>query len=400
MGRKTIAVYADTPTVPTGFGVVIRNIFTNLTGEFDVKIVGINYNGYPHNLTDLKIYPACNPLFVGGGIDYYGREHLKKWVQHEDFDIFFMLNDAWLLRDFMPEVVQIIRSKGKNIPIVCYFPIDADETEGMWFDWLMDVEVPVTYTNFAADVIKRIFPALSMRLKVIPHGADVDTFRPIPRGSDPRVNHYRTLVGDEFAFINVNKNQVRKNIPGCIEGMREYQRLIDNGDTLVLHMNEEEQMGYHIRLIANGLGFEKKNTIRVSPARMDEENLNAMYNACHATMTTSTGEGWGLSISESICAGIPVIAPKHTAFPEVVRDYGMLYEPGSKICALPLNVDRSNWRYYCDPKVVAKAMLEVRMNYPRYKELALLGRKWYAENCTWRYHVVPQWRELFNQLTS
>lgn len=400
MAKKTIAVYADTPTVPTGFGNVIKNIFMPLHEEYDIKIVGINYAGYPHNLP-FKIYPACNPLYIGGGQDFYGREHLKRWVECEPFDLFFMLNDAWLLRDFAPDVVKIIREKSKTIPIICYFPIDADESEGAWFDWLMDVEVPVTYTDFALDVIKRVYPALGLRTKVIPHGADTNTFHPIQAGSDSRVEYYKKLVGDGFTFINVNKNQVRKNIPASIAAMREYQRLAGNSvDTMVLHMNDEEQMGCHIKLIANSLDFDSKGTIRVSPARLDEANLNAMYNACHAAITTSAGEGWGLSISEAICAGIPVLAPRHTSFPEVVREFGVLYDPGSRHCALPLATDRSNWRYYADPKVIAAAMLDVRENYNKYREMALLGRKWYQENRTWEHHVVPQWREMFNQLMS
>lgn len=400
MGKKVIAVYGDTPTVSTGFGNVIKSIFTNLTDEFEIKIVGVNYNGYPHNFSDLKIFPACNPLYVQGGIDYYGREHLKRWVEVEHFDLFFMLNDGWLLRDFAPDVIDRIKKKGGKIPTVCYFPIDCEETEGAWYDWLMDVDVPVTYTDFGLDVVKKIFPALGLRTKVIPHGANVNVFKPIPRGSDPKVAHYRNLVGGEFAFINVNKNQVRKNVPCSIAAMREYQREIDNNDTLVLHMNEEEGMGCHVRIIANSLGFEKKNTIRISPARLDEEHLNCMYNACQVALTTSAGEGWGLSISEAICAGIPVIAPKHTSFPEVVKEFGYLYDPGARNCALPLSTDRSNWRYYADPTVVANAMLDVRKDYTKYKELALLGRKWYEENRTWEHHVVPQWRELFKQLLS
>jgi D-inositol-3-phosphate glycosyltransferase len=396
--KKTIAIYGDTPTVCTGFGNVIKSIFTNLIDDFDIKIFGINYNGYPHEFPHLKIYPACNPLLGAGPIDYYGREHLKRWVEFEQFDLFFILNDAWLVRDFMPDVVERVKKKGQ-IPVVCYFPIDCEELDGVWYDWLVCVDVPVTYTEFALDTVKRIHPTLGIRTKVIPHGADPETFRPIPPGSNPAVAYYKKLVGD-FAFINVNKNQVRKNIPCSIAALREYQNLVDNDDTLVLHMNEEESIGCNIRLIANSLNFKKNNSIRVSPARLSEEQLNAMYNACRVTLTTSIGDGWGLSISESICAGIPVIAPRHTSFPEVVRDFGYLYDPGLRHSALPFGTDRSNWRYYADPRVVAKAMLEVRTNYTKYKEMALQGRKWYQENRTWKHHVVPQWRELFKQLLS
>jgi len=399
MAKKTIAVYGDTPTVSTGFGNVIKSIFTNCVDDYDVKIMGINYAGYPHDLP-MKIYPAMNPLMPGyiPG-DYYGREHLAKWVEMEKFDAFFILNDAWLLRDFMPQIIEIVRQKSKDIPIIVYFPVDTDETEAVWYDWLKEVNVAVTYTQFAYDTIKSLVPDLT--LSVIPHGANVEIFKPIPRGSNETAAHYRTIVGDKFAFLNVNKNQVRKNIPGCIGAMREYLRLTKNDeDTLVLHMAETEPIGCHIRIVANALNFPGKASIRVSPAKLNEEQLNCMYNACNAVITSACGEGWGLSISEAICAGVPVIAPRHTSFPEVVRDFGLLYDPGQLFTALPLNTDRSNRRYYIDPKVLAAAMVKVHDNYPHYRELALAGRKWYSENRTWKDHVVPQWKELFKQVLS
>ena len=78
----------------------------------------------------------------------------------------------------------------------------------------------------------------------------------------------------------------------------------------------------------------------------------------------------------------------------------MLYDPGQLITALPLATDRSNRRYYIDPKVMGAAMLKVHDSYPHYREMALMGRKWYAENRTWTHHVVPMWRELFKQVLS
>jgi glycosyltransferase involved in cell wall biosynthesis len=40
-----------------------------------------------------------------------------------------------------------------------------------------------------------------------------------------------------------------------------------------------------------------------------EEEMNAAYNACHAYVSTSRGEGWDLPVQEAASAGLPVIAP-------------------------------------------------------------------------------------------
>lgn len=399
MARKTIAIYGDTPTVPTGFGRVVKDVFTPLASEFDIKIFGINYNGYPHN-TPFEIYPAALPTSTDP--DPYGRAHFLKWAKTMHFDLLFMINDGWLLRNFMPDALEEIREVKKDLPIVLYFPVDVEETEKNWYSWIPDhITVPVTYTNFARDVVVGLLPELKEKLLVIPHGVDAELFKPLPQ-SDPYVTRAREIAGNRFAFLNVNRNQVRKNIPGTIRAMDKYLGLTrrdEESDTLVLHMQPVDPIGCHIELLVNTFDF-PKGKVRVSASRITEQELNYMYNGCGACITTSTGEGWGLSISEALTAGVPVIAPRHTSLPEVVREFGMLYDPGIRHAALPHNVDRSNWRYYADPEVVAAAMLEVRTNYDEWRTKAMAGRQWYLGNGTWKHHVAPMWRSLFRQLLS
>lgn len=399
MGKPIIAVYGDTPTVSTGFGRVVRDIFTHLTDEFEVKIFGINYNGYPHSMP-FEVFPAALPTSAGP-YDPYGRQHLVQWLERQRFDIFFMINDAWLLQSFAPEILQGMRRKHGSVPTVCYFPIDVEETEPNYYTWLKDeVTVPVTYTEFGRKVVGGLVPDIAGRMLVIPHGADPDAFHPIAK-SDPLVQKAKAMAGGKFNFINVNRNQVRKNIPGCLRAMRLYTDMPGcEEDNIVLHMMETDNIGCNIPGLANGLGFKRKAVIRLSAAQVSDMELNLILNGCDASVTTSIGDGWGLSMSEAIAAGIPAIAPAHTSFPEVLLDFGHLYKPGIQHCALQNAVDRSNWRWYCDPAEVAGAMYHVRTNYEEYKQRALAGREWYMNNRTWKDHVAPLWRRLFRQLLS
>jgi glycosyltransferase involved in cell wall biosynthesis len=50
-------------------------------------------------------------------------------------------------------------------------------------------------------------------------------------------------------------------------------------------------------------------------------------------ITTTTGEGWGLSITEAMASKLPVVAPNHTACREIIGsdwDRGFLVESGGK----------------------------------------------------------------------
>ena len=395
--RKTIAVFADSPTVPTGFGQVIKNIFVPLSRKYEIKLFGINYNGYPHEFP-FQIWPALNPLLaVQRPGDPYGRDHLKEWLQAQYFDMFFLLNDAWILREFIPPFLEPLKKAGK--PCVVYFPIDCDEYDPQWYEWLKDVDVPVTYTEYGQGLMKNLIPEIPVRM--IPHGADTQAITPI-RQDDQRVKELRGKMEADFVFLNVNVNQPRKNIPASIAAMKEYISMTGNwNDKLVLHMKEHDNFGYHLPMIAQGLfPKDRKRVVLVSSQRLKDSDMNRLYASSDAVISTTHGEGWGLSLSEGLCAERPIIAPAHTSIPEVAQGYGMLVPPGAKHCALPFQNDRSIFRYFVDPAEMAKGMVEVRNNYDHWRSQAKKGRRWYEQNRTWQKHIVPQWDALFQELLS
>ncbi len=58
-----------------------------------------------------------------------------------------------------------------------------------------------------------------------------------------------------------------------------------------------------------------------------QENLNALVNAFDIFVSTSHGEGFGLTNAEALACGVPVIAQNISATPEVVGPGGILVEP-------------------------------------------------------------------------
>jgi glycosyltransferase involved in cell wall biosynthesis len=62
--------------------------------------------------------------------------------------------------------------------------------------------------------------------------------------------------------------------------------------------------------------------------------MNLVYNASDCLVSTSTGEGWGLSTTDAMCAGLPVIVPGNTANLDIVGKYedrGWLIKTGGDI---------------------------------------------------------------------
>jgi glycosyltransferase involved in cell wall biosynthesis len=57
------------------------------------------------------------------------------------------------------------------------------------------------------------------------------------------------------------------------------------------------------------------------------EDLNVLYSAFDLFVSTSRGEGFGLTLLEAASCGIPIVAQNVSAIPEVVGPGGILIEP-------------------------------------------------------------------------
>jgi glycosyltransferase involved in cell wall biosynthesis len=58
-----------------------------------------------------------------------------------------------------------------------------------------------------------------------------------------------------------------------------------------------------------------------------EADLIALYNAADIFVSTTMGEGFGLTIAEALACGVPVVAQNVSAIPEVVGPGGILLKP-------------------------------------------------------------------------
>ena len=137
MSKKKILVYADSPTVKTGFGTVSRNILEILhnTGEYQIDIFGINYHGTPHPFP-YNIWPAMD--HQAG--DPYGRKKFCQFAIQHDFDILWVLQDTFIV-DFVPELVDYVRkNRQKPFKSIMYYPTDSVIKS----DWYKNID-PIDY---------------------------------------------------------------------------------------------------------------------------------------------------------------------------------------------------------------------------------------------------------------
>lgn len=353
--RVQVAVLADSPTVVTGFGNVCREILTNLyaTGLYAFEIVGINYDGSPHDLP-FRIHPAMNALIQDPAYrEPYGRQKFLDILGEGRFDIAWVLQDSFIVCE---ELGQKIKETNDVLPVgdqfafIYYFPIDATPKK-KWIDGsAMVSDIPVVYTEYGFNEVLKLYHVdentklkpeeqeknkadyenIQKRLSVVYHGVNTKDFYPLE--DEFKVNELRSALWgkhkDKFVFINVNRNQPRKDLYRTLQAFKillEKRRAKGKDDVyLYMHCNIFDNnlnmidMCKQLNLV-EGDEWGYPDPSKFGPSSGFPINvLNDIYNAADAVVSTTLGEGWGLSITEGMAVKKPVIAPDHTSISEIL----------------------------------------------------------------------------------
>jgi len=402
--KKTrVIFYGDSPTCATGFGQVSRNILPALhnSGRYEVDILGINYWGDPHN------YPfRIWPMAVNGQRDPYGRQRLQQHLMDPNlqYDILFFLQDTFIL-DFMPGMLANLIKAGKRFKSVYYYPIDGIP-KSQWIDSVNAVDYPVTYTKYGFEQSTKIQPDLADKLQIIPHGINPKVFFPAPPA---QVKEFREqffgALADKFIVTNVNRNQQRKDIPATIQAFKEFRRHRPDS-VLYLHMMAQDQ-GWNLPEVIKAFELDITKDV-ILPQNFTAstgfplEILNLVYNASDCVISTTVGEGWGLSWTEAMATKTPIVFPQNTCLGEYITDEtGYPYPSGGDpdhITVLPHDNEVPRPTAH-----VSKMVAQMVALYDDREEAAKRAQAAYDmvhSTLVWEEHINPQWVTLFDHIVQ
>ena len=161
------------------------------------------------------------------------------------------------------------------------------------------------------------------RIDVVPHGVDLERFRPSPGAGLER-------VGGPYVLF-VSQLHPRKNLAA----LREAMRLLAPGHALAIVATAATDRADSTDLAAAAFApIDGVPVVRVDgPA--DEELASLMADAA-AYCLPSLYEGFGLTALEAMACGAPVIVSDRGALPEVVGDAGIVVEPVPEAIAAAL----------------------------------------------------------------
>lgn len=387
--EKYKVLWVSDLVTPTGFSRVAHSLINNLKPNFNITGVGINYRGDPHDL-GIPVYPAS----TGGSL--YGENRVVDILNAEEFDILFILNDAWVIDRLLKAIKKGVT---KELPaIVVYFPVDAEEHDSEWYQDFDIVNRAVTYTKFGEQVVKTCVP--NMKLDIIPHGADKATFY---KKYNTKLEAKAYLFGealnsiehpeDSFIVLNANRNQPRKKLGTTLKGFQLFSK--DKPSNVKIYM--------HCGIVDNSINVAKlavrykiDNRLIVSSSKrgvqvVPDSRLNDIYNACDVGINTSMGEGWGLTNMEHAMTHAAQLVPNHSACAEIFGDCGLLIPTHHEtLFDLSMTLGKE-----VSPESVADGLQNLYDNKSYREELAQLAyAKFSRDEYDWAV-ISDTWKNLF-----
>ena len=334
--KKKILLLGDDFRLPSGIGTVSKEIILNTVKEFDwVQIGGaINHPdaGQAFDFSqeiarETGVDDASVKLIPWNG--YGDRNILFAVINQEQPDAILHFTDprywVWLYQ-LEHEIKTTFR-----IPIA-YYSIWDDLPYPMWnapfygsCDMIMGISKQSDNihrevlnqngfhaVNFDDGVVPVDLKHDDIITGFVPHGLNHNIFRPLP-DTDPTLvemtQRFKTANDVDFIVFWNNRN-IRRKQPGdlilafkhFVDGLPEEKR---SRVALLMHTQPVDENGTDLIAVKNVLAPDCK--IIFSEQKLAAHELNALYNIADVTVNIGSNEGWGLSSTEAMLAGCPIV---------------------------------------------------------------------------------------------
>jgi len=347
--RKKILLICDDIRVHSGIATVAKEIVTHTAQHFNWaqiagaikhpdkgKIFDLSNEINKHTGledSDVKLYP----------IDGYGDNSVvRQLIKIEKPDAIMLITDP---RYFM----WLFNMEGeirKNIPIM-YLNIWDDYPAPLYnraFYESCDLLMGISKQTVNINNIVLGDKAKNKITRYIPHGLDHKVYRPLESTEelDAVEKMKLDLFGkDEVDFILFfnSRNIRRKQIPDTMWAFKMFLDSLpkEKADKcrLLMHTELVHEAGTDLPVV-NELLFSDSypNAVVFDPKRWSTEELNMLYNMSDCQILLTSNEGWGLTLTEAMLAGNPIIANVTGGMQDQMRfidEDGKWFTPSPKI---------------------------------------------------------------------
>lgn len=330
----------------TGFARVSHAIGDRLVRDYghDVHCLAANFDG------DAGRWDTAMKLYLPTKLrqqDVYGQSRFVELLAELLPDVVLMFNDPYIVLKFL------FRNKfdtelmlARLRPVIAYMPVDGTNQPEIWGRL---PEVIAGVAPYPGGSGGKLYPVAMSAYgqkflqgsELVYHGIDHDRYRPV--GPEHPItlssgqvvttkDECRDAIGiprDAVLALRVDRNSHRKNFGdtwrALVPVMKRHKNLYAwfhcrvEGDQLELPQvfgRDPETAGrfYYPGQFSTKIGW-------------PESDLIALYNAADFFVSTSWGEGFGLTLGEAAACELPIVAQNVSSIPEVVGPGGILLKP-------------------------------------------------------------------------
>jgi len=260
-------------------------------------------------LTDSKVTVQPN--------NGYGEpQQIRELIKKEKIDAIFLITDpryfTWLF--------QIENEIRKKVPIV-YLNIWDDYPAPMYNKaYYESCDALLGISKQTVNINKLVLgeKAKGKIIDYVPHGMNNKVFYPISEDSSEytEVEKLKKQItkdkDSKFILFFNSRNIRRKSIPDTLLAWKYFVDQLPQEEAeqcyFVLHTDLVNDAGTNLPVVKDYLFGKDYNNIIFSNQKLSASQLNHLYNIADGQILLSSAEGWGLSLTEALLAGTPIIA--------------------------------------------------------------------------------------------
>jgi glycosyltransferase involved in cell wall biosynthesis len=319
--RKKIMLICDDLRVHSGVATVARELVLNTAQHFNwVNIAGAISHPEKGKRFDISADTNTNTGLTDASVflypvDGYGDPDLiRQLIDMEKPDAIMLITDPryfeWL---FMIE--NEIR---KTTPII-YLNIWDDYPAPLYNKSYYESCDALLAISKQTQLINELVLDEKRGKKIIeyvPHGLNHELYYPIEKENELKelAEFKSNLFGgkekDFVVFFN-SRNIRRKQIPDTMFAFKIFLDTLPKEKAekcaLLMHTEMVSEHGTDLDAVRKMLFADYPNAVYFSLNKLDNKQLNMMYNIADAQILLTSNEGWGLSLTEAILAGTVII---------------------------------------------------------------------------------------------
>jgi len=346
--RKKIMLICDDIRVHSGVATVARELVLNTSQHFNwVNIAGAINHPEKGKRFDISADTNTNTGLTDASVflypvDGYGNPDLiRQLIQIEKPDAIMLITDPryfeWL---FMIE--NEIR---QEMPII-YLNIWDDYPAPLYnkaFYESCDALLAISKQTKLINELVLGEKAKNKVIEYVPHGLNHEMYYPIEKEDELKeLEAFKKQIfgNDEKDFIVFfnSRNIRRKQIPDTMLAFRLFLDTLPKAKAekcaMVMHTEIVSDHGTDLEAVRKVLFPKYPKAIYFSTNKLDNKQLNQLYNLADAQILLTSNEGWGLSLTEAILAGTVIIANVTGGMQDQMRfenEHGNWFTPSPKI---------------------------------------------------------------------